>query len=162
MDGNVGNLDNCRSLGSGDLPGQTRTVFQVRGLLRLGLIHDVEVEASIPISMNSCRGVVTAHDFLEVRSGQIPDGIVYQNIIEVKHITKLVQGGNTDSCILTLATSKLPETVRLNYGYKDVQPFNPFPLRCFKCQLFGHHGNAYLSSHSLCSKCTGEGHSADG
>ncbi len=47
IDGNVGNVVICKKLASGDLLAQTCTVLQVRSLLKLRFIHNVEVEASI-------------------------------------------------------------------------------------------------------------------
>lgn len=163
MDYNIGNIVNCKYLASGDLLVETRTVTQVKDLLKLRFIHDIEIEASIPTSMNSCRGVVTSRDFLDSTPAQILEGMAEQNVVEVRHITKMVDGvrRNTASCILTFASSKLPDSVFVVYDRVYVRPYIPNPLRCFKCQLFGHHTNACRSTHSFCGKCGAEGHAAD-
>ena len=51
----------------------------------------------------------------------------------------------------------------MDAGYErvPVRPYIPNPLRCFKCQLYGHHGNACRSIQFFCGKCACEGHSSE-
>ena len=163
IDGNVGNVINVKKLASGDLLIHTLNSSQVKSLMKLRYIHDIEVEASIPVSMNSCRGVASHYDFVDMETADIVDNMADQNVIEARKITKMVDGvrRNTAAVIFTFATSKLPERVMVGYESAPLRPFIPNPLRCFKCQLYGHHGNACRSSLSYCGKCAGEGHRSD-
>ena len=46
---------------------------------------------------------------------------------------------NTNTYILTFSSSTLPKHIRIGFEQIQVDPYIPFPLRCFKCQMFGHH-----------------------
>ena len=137
IDCNVGNVVNVKKLASGDLLVHTLNVSQVKSLLKLRFIHNIEIEASIPVSMNSCRGVVSHRDFIDMEAAEIADCMADQDVIEARKITKFVDGmrRSTASVILTFSAAKLPERVHVGYESVTVRPYIPNPLRCFKCQL---------------------------
>ncbi|GBN11757.1 hypothetical protein AVEN_272693-1 [Araneus ventricosus] len=45
---------------------------------------------------------------------------------------------NTKHLILTFSSAKLPEYIKAGYMRLSVRLYIPNPLRCFKCQRFGH------------------------
>ena len=163
IDGHIGNVLNVKKLASGDLLVHTLNVNQVKSLLKLRYVHDIEVEASIPVSMNSCRGVASHPAFVEMESADILDNMADQSVIEVRKITKLVNGirKSTASVTLTFSAVKVPDRVHIGYETATVRPYIPNPLRCFKCQLYGHHGNSCRSPLDYCGKCAAEGHRSD-
>ena len=107
-------------------------------------MHDIEIEATIPVSMNSCRGVAFHPDFVDMETDDIVSNMVDQNVLEARKITKMVDGLRrcTAAAIFTFSCAKLPERVRVGYEVAHVRLYIPNPLRCFKCQLYGHHGNS--------------------
>ncbi|GBN69634.1 hypothetical protein AVEN_121256-1 [Araneus ventricosus] len=44
----------------------------------------------------------------------------------------------TQHVILTFSTPELPKAIRAGYLHCSVRAYIPNPLRCFKCQRFGH------------------------
>ena len=94
---------------------------------------------------------------------EILDGLARHHVVEISHFTKLVNGTRTKTgaCVATFGIPTLPEEVKYGYEPVSVRPYIPNPLRCFKCQLFGHHGNACRSSNTHCGKCAAEGHDSD-
>ena len=111
IDGNVGRVANVKKLASGDLLIETLTPNQTKSLLKLRYVHDIEIEASIPVSMNTCKGVVTHHDFIEMETADIVDNMAYQGIIGARKITKFIDGirRSTATVIFTFGTTKLPD-----------------------------------------------------
>ncbi|GFV25509.1 uncharacterized protein TNCV_1147791 [Trichonephila clavipes] len=69
------------------------------------------------------------------------------NIIPTKHI------------ILTFNKPKLPTTVKAGYLNCKIRPYIPNPLRCFKCQRFGHSQTA-CRGQLTCSRCASVGHAS--
>ena len=104
-------LSMWKKLASGDLLVQTLNVSQVKSLLKLRIIHDIEIEAFIPVSMNSCRGFASHRDFVDMDEAEITDCMADQYVIEARKITKNVDGTrrSTSSVILTFCAAKLPE-----------------------------------------------------
>ena len=107
IDCNIGNVLNVKKLASGDLLVHTNNVTQVKSLLKLRFIHDIPIEASIPVSVNSCRGVVSHRDFVDMESTEIADCMADQDVIEARKITKFVDGTrrSTASVILTFSAA---------------------------------------------------------
>ncbi|MPC75730.1 hypothetical protein E2C01_070124 [Portunus trituberculatus] len=101
--------------------------------------------------MNSCRGVASHRDFVDMDLTEIVDCMADHDVIEARKITKMVDGTrrSTSSVIFTFSDAKLPERVHVQYESVPVRPCIPKTLRCFNCQLYGHHGNACRSSLNL-------------
>lgn len=82
IDGNIGNSVNVKKLASGDLLVHTLNGNQVKSPLKFRLIYDIENEASIPLSMNSWRGVASHDDFVDMEAVDIVENMADQNVIE--------------------------------------------------------------------------------
>ncbi|MPC27928.1 hypothetical protein E2C01_021117 [Portunus trituberculatus] len=95
-----------------------------------------------------------------MESTEIVDCMADQDVIEARKITKMLDGTrrSTASIIFTFSAAKLPERVHIGYESVPVRPYIPYPLRCFKCQLYGHYVNTCRSSHAYCSRCVGKGY----
>ncbi|GFW06473.1 uncharacterized protein TNCV_2188071 [Trichonephila clavipes] len=65
----------------------------------------------------------------------------------------------TKHLILTFNSPTQPKTIKAGYLNCKIHPYFPNPLRCFKCQRFGH---SQTSSHGqlTCSRCASVGHSS--
>ena len=164
IDYNVGgSVDAVRKLASGDLLVNVNTPSQVRDLLRLKKFHDLDVEASIPVSMNSCKGVASCRDFIGMEERDIIHEMKDQDVIDARFITRFVDGERrkTATIVFTFGTAKLPERLFVGYEIVNVRPYIPNPLRCFKCQSYGHHGKTCRSLRPVCGRCAGEGHDAE-
>ena len=58
---------------------------------------------------------------------------------------------------ITFACPKVPNKLKVGFLVLSVAPYIPNPMRCFKCQLFGHH-QGYCKRDAVCSKCGKQGH----
>jgi hypothetical protein len=86
-----------------------------------------------------------------------------QGVVEVKHIlTKRNEKLEpTNTFILTFRTPTPPKAIKIAYMNVSVDLYIPNPLRCYKCQRFGHGKNA-CSRNAVCAKCGQEGHEDSG
>ena len=55
-------------------------------------------------------------------------------------------------CHKTKQTINHPKELKMGYCLERVEQYVPAPLRCFKCQKFGHHREA-CRGRQTCSKC---------
>ena len=108
IDVNIGTVANVKKA-SKDLLIETFNAKQVSSLMKLRCMHDIEIEASIPVSKNSCRGVASHRDFVDMTEDEIVDNMHDQGVIGARNITKFVDGArrNTASGTLTFAVVKL-------------------------------------------------------
>ena len=72
---------------------------------------------------------------------EIKTNLKDQNVTEIQRIQikKYGETINTNTYILTFSTSKIPKEIKIGYQKINVKPYIPNPLRCYKCQGFGHH-----------------------
>ena len=77
-----------------------------------------------------------------------------QGVTAVKqiYITKDGIKKKTNTMILTFNQTNLPKSIKAGYMNIRVQQFYPRPLRCFKCQHFGHH-QTHCKHAALCARC---------
>lgn len=78
---------------------------------------------------------------------------------EITNIYIMPTKTEVQSVVLTFKGDKLPDKVTLGYRAYNVRQYVPRPIRCFKCQRFGHKASK-CSFDNRCSKC-GEGHRAE-
>ena len=73
--------------------------------------------------------------------------VVKRNNMEIK----------TNTLILTFNTPKIPESLEVCYLNIPVSQFVPNPLRCYRCQKFGHVTSKCKHSET-CARCSETGH----
>ena len=72
----------------------------------------------------------------------------------VKRVRRKDEGQekDTNTLFLTFCNASPPKDICIGYLRVKVEPFIPNPLRCFKCQKYGH-GAQRCSSAAVCPKC---------
>lgn len=137
--GKVGKVKNLKKIREGLLI-ETCSAAQSRAISKLNVILDQEVEVVPHSRLNQSRGVVTCRDLLNCKEEEILEELKDQGVIEVKRIKTKKDGVLTDTAshILTFNTPKLPVEINVAFYLLKIRPYIPAPLRCFRCQLFGH------------------------
>lgn len=84
-----------------------------------------------------------------------------QGVTDVKHIYQTRNGEKkkTATLILTFGTPNLPISIKAGYLSLKVEKHIPNPLRCFKCQKYGHHVST-CKHEAVCGKCGSAEHDA--
>ena len=126
------------------------------------LLHDRKVRVSTHARLNSCRGVVRCADLKDCTEVEIREGLADQGVTAVQRITitKEARKVPTNTLILTFANRQLPESIKVGYLKVRVTPYIPSPLRCFKCQRFGHISK-FCKNKEMCSLCAQERHDGE-
>ena len=88
------------------------------------------------------------------RRDKIVSPLGKQRVTNIKRISirKGEQRIQTNTYILTFNKPQTPKEVKIGYCLERVELYFPAPLRCFKCQKFGHHREA-CRGRQTCSKC---------
>ncbi|XP_046380441.2 uncharacterized protein LOC124151837 [Haliotis rufescens] len=85
-----------------------------------------------------------------------------QGVTSVKRFTR--KDGDsfvkTNTYLFTFALAKLPSSIKAGYFNIGVDVYIPNPLRCFKCQQFGHGAKSCRNS-PVCSRCSHSHDSTD-
>ena len=77
-----------------------------------------------------------------------------QGVLDVRQILIKKEGQSieTNTYVMTFNISKIPTKIRVGYTMERVEQFVPNPLRCYKCQKYRHHEDAFRGR-EVCEKC---------
>ena len=77
-----------------------------------------------------------------------------QGITNIKRISirRGEQRIQTKTYIQTFNKLRTPNEVKIGYCLERLEQYVPAPLRCFKCQKYGHHREA-CRGQQICAKC---------
>jgi hypothetical protein len=155
IQGLAGEPKKVTRLRSGDILVEVCQRSHSVNLLKSTMLVDTPIRVSIHKSLNSKKGVIRCKDLKYCSEEEIVEGLSDQKVTEAKHIqiSKDGQRIKTGTVILTFATTVLPQEVRVGFENVRVSVYIPNPLRCFKCQHFGHH-KENCRQEAACAKCS--------
>ncbi|GFV09664.1 putative RNA-directed DNA polymerase from transposon BS [Trichonephila clavipes] len=153
IQGISGEPKSVKKLRSGDLLIETSSALQTKSLLLTKTFLDCPLIVNLHRSLISCRGVISETDLLCASEAEIL-GLSDQGVTEVRRIKikKETSLFPTKHLILTFNSPKLPSNIKAGYLNCKLRPYIPNPLRCFKCQRFGHSQNS-CRGQLTCSRC---------
>lgn len=144
-----------------------RTAEQRDRLLHLGTIVGKEVittkpwsltkerEATKPANSTWKKGVITRvpSDFTEPIIKEDSGAVM------TRRITKMMDGQVTPTTGVILSFEEtLPKEVFINFRRFKVSNYVPTPIRCNRCQAFGHKTTQCKKPSVVCSRCSARGH----
>ncbi|GBN80569.1 hypothetical protein AVEN_108219-1, partial [Araneus ventricosus] len=155
----IGEVASIKKLRSGDLLVEVTSRKQAQQILKLKAFATIPVSVSAHRTLNSSKGVITCGELLHVPLEEISEKLCPQGVTHVRRITIRRDGKllDTKHLIPTFNSPKSPESIKAGYIKLPVKPFIPNPLRCFKCQRFGH-SNATCRGTLTCARCAVAGH----
>ena len=158
----AGEPKSIKKLRSGDLLVEYTYKKQIENLLRLKSFHNLKVQVSLHASLNTCKGVVRCPDLKGVSEEEILEKMREQGVIHVRRIKVRRDDAlkDTNTFVVTFNTSVLPKQLKVAFLRVYVDPYRPNLLRCYACQVFGHHENKCLRE-EICANCGQPKHSAD-
>ncbi|XP_055932002.1 uncharacterized protein LOC129962280 [Argiope bruennichi] len=157
--GNIGEVKSIKKLRSGDLLIEVQSRKQSVQIMKLKSLENIPVIVSPHSSLNSSKGVITCGELFNVPIEEITKELQGQGFSHVRRISirRDCQLLNTKHLILTFNFSKLPEYIKAGYMRLLVRPYIPNPLRCYKCQRFGHSRTSCRGT-LTCARCAEAGH----
>ncbi|GFO40008.1 RNA-directed DNA polymerase from mobile element jockey [Plakobranchus ocellatus] len=111
---------------------------QAKKLGAIATFLDIPVTVSPQKSLNSSKGVIRSRDLRCCSEEEMVEelsGVTHARRIKVRRGEDIIQ---TDTVVLTFDSPKPPSRIRAGYLTLDVRPYIPLPMRCYKCQRYGH------------------------
>ncbi|GBN15221.1 hypothetical protein AVEN_23029-1 [Araneus ventricosus] len=155
----VGEVKSTIKLRSGDLLVEVESPKQAKEIAKIKSLSTIPVTVKPHATLNSSKGVVSCGELLNESEEKITEELKSQGVIHVRRITIRRDGQllNTKHLILTFDSNKLPEHIKAGYMRLSVRTYIPNPLRCFKCQRFGHSKTSCRGT-LTCARCAEVGH----
>ncbi|GBN61271.1 hypothetical protein AVEN_25825-1 [Araneus ventricosus] len=132
---------------------------QAKQIAKLNSLSTISVTVNPHATLNSSKGVISCGELLNESVEKITEELSSQGVTHVRRIMIRRDGQllNTKHLILTFDSATLPEHIKAGYMRLSVRPYIPNPLRCFKCQRFGHSKTSCRGT-LTCARCAEVGH----
>ena len=139
---------------NGTLVLKTTSRKDTKALLRTTIFCEKQVKVSLHHSRNSCKGTIYAPELRHMSEEEILADLRGDGVTHIRRLTTFRDGQRRDTplLVLTFDSTSLPEKLVIGWLRKDVRVFVPNPLRCYKCQRFGH-GSSTCRQTARCAKC---------
>jgi len=112
--------------------------------------------------MNISKGVIRCKDLLNCDKEEILLELKTQFVKDIYNISDKTDSGDrrkTNTFIVTFNIPSAPKFLKIGYIRVPVTTYIPNPLRCFKCQRFGH-GSRTCKNDTRCANCGQVGHNS--
>jgi hypothetical protein len=154
MRGIVGTAKAMRQLRTGQILIEVDREGQSKNLLKLTELCTVPVKVSAHRTLNSSKGVIRSFDLARMNPAELVAELSDQGVISALNIKQRRDGIEriTPVIILTFSMPTPPKEIFAEYLRLKVDVYVPNPLRCFKCQQFGHHQST-CRREKVCPKC---------
>ena len=115
--------------------------------------HNLKCPAYPYAKLNTSKGVRSKELSLATPE-EIETAFKKQGIKEYRRVTNRRNDETiqTHTYILTFEKPSIPKEIRIGYTIERVEQYIPAPVRCFKCQEFGHH-KEICRGRQVCDKC---------
>ncbi|GBO43778.1 hypothetical protein AVEN_10317-1 [Araneus ventricosus] len=155
----IGEVPSVRKLRSGDLLIEVASRNQSQKISKIKTFGTIPVSISPHATLNSSKGVISCGELLNVTLEEISEKLQCQGVSHVQRISIRRDGQllATKHLVLTFNSPKLPQSIKAGYINLSVRPYIPNPLRCFKCQRFGHSQTGCRGA-LTCARCATFGH----
>ena len=157
----VGEVRSVKHLRDGSLLVDCLTHQHSKNVLKLSSFAGIAVSAFAHSALNSSKGIVRDKERMlkGITEEEIVEGLSSQGVTHVKRFT-IKRDGNTiptNTYLLTFSSSALPSKIKAGFTIMQVDLFIPNPLRCYKCQKYGH-GALNCTNRLLCHRCGDDTH----
>ena len=162
LKGLAGELADIKKMRSGDLLVECTRRAQSDNLRKSTQLANLPIQVLSHHSKNTCKGVIRSPDLSSVSEDEMLEELQSQAVLAIKRIT--IRRGDrtipTNTFILTFDCPTPPKSIKAGYLNIEVRLYIPNPLRCFRCQKYGH-GQSSCSGSQVCFRCGKEGHDGD-
>ena len=122
--------------------------------LKMEKFHNLKCCAYPHAKSNTSNGIVRSKELSLATLEEIETTFKKQGIKEYRRVTirQNDQTIQTHTYILTFEKPPIAKEIRIGYTIEKVEQYIQAPLRCFKCQKFGHY-KEICRGHQVCDKC---------
>ena len=147
------------SVRNGDLLLKCDTREQTKYLQTINQIVGKPIKVTAHRTMNSTQGIIKCYGLRNMDEAEIAENLKKQYVSKVTRFT-IKKDGNIipiHTYLVTFENINPPEKLKVGYISCEVSKYIQTPLRCKKCQKYGH-SQRNCSATAKCYRCGGEEH----
>lgn len=121
--------------------------------------NDVKVKIEKHRTMNRCKGRIFCPELCDMTDEEICAQLKDQKVVEVSRMKKRVENGKLEDSgafALTFERFQIPDKIKIGYLIKNVDVYYDNPMRCTKCQEYGHTKKRCEKKTEICRVCAEE------
>ena len=151
----TGEPKSIKNLRSGDLLIQCAKEKHETSLLNLKNFCGLKCKVTPHSSLNISKGIVRCPALNRQTCEHILEFMGEQGVTDVRRISVFRDGAKkpTNTFVFTFNSPVLPSVVKIGFMQVKVDVYIPNPLRCYQCQVFGHHENK-CGKQAICVNCS--------
>ena len=159
IEGIGGKPVDIKRLRSGDIVVHVEKKAHAINLLRTTRFAQHTVKCTPHRTLNSSKGILRCRDLEHDSDDYILNCLKSQGVVHVKRFNTKINGviKKTNTFLLTFNTPTLPKDIKVGYMNCEISKYVPNPMRCFKCQRYGH-TESRCKQELTCGKCGQMGH----
>ena len=159
----AGEPKSIKNLRSGDLLIQCTKQPHETNLLKMKSFCGLRCTVKPHKSLNTSKGIVRCPALSKQSCEHILEFMGEQGVTDVRRINVHRDGAlkPTNTFVFTFDSPVLSANVKIGFIQAKVDVYIPNPLRCYKCQVFGHHENK-CGRQAICVNCSMPEHCASG
>ena len=156
VQGIAGEVTSAKRLRSGSYLIQCANRQQSVNLLAAKTFGEVPVKVEPHRTLNSSKGILRDRDRImtDMSESDIASELKSQNVTHVKRFSIKKDGRiiKINTYLLTFSTPTPPKGIKAGFCSVPVEKYIPNPLRCYKCQRYGH-GSSSCKGQPICVRC---------
>jgi hypothetical protein len=159
----AGDVKNVTKWKSGGLMIECQRRQQSLNLLSLKQIHSIAISSTPHRTLNTSRGIIRyrGEDLDDLSDEEICEELATQGVIQIKQFISKRNGQavmlKLNTFLITFNFPTILSSIRMGLYNVKVSLYVPNPIRCFKCQRFGH-GKGQCNGKLKFFKCSEEDH----
>ncbi len=161
IQGMAGDVKAVKRLRQGELLVECSTRSQSSNLLKLNSFGGIPCKVSPHQSLNTSKGIIRDRErcLQYLSEDELLLELQSQGVTHIKRFSFKANGVviKSNTYLLTFSVATLPQNIKAGYHNIKVDVFIPNPLRCYKCQRYGHGVSRCTNSH-VCHRCGSEDH----
>ena len=149
-----------RKLISGDLLVKITTKSHCQNLTNCAALVNIPIRVFPHRTLNFSRGVIRCKSLNVCSEQELLAGLSAQGVFKARCCMRKNAAGQmerTGTYFLDFNSPDLPSDIKICFENITILPYVPNPLRCYKCQRFGH-SKTHCRKKEVCAKCCQENH----
>jgi len=161
IQGIAGEVISVKRLRQGDILVHCSTRSQAKNLLQMKTFASCPCTVLPHRSLNSSKGIIRDRErcLQSLSEDDLVRELADQGVTHVKRFTVRKDSGiiKTHTYLITFSCASLPREIKAGYHNIKVDVYVPNPLRCYKCQRYGHGATKCTNAHA-CHRCGSDEH----
>ncbi len=161
IQGIAGTIAKLTILRSGSVLVECATPNQSKNLLKCTLLANTPITIYPHKTLNSCKAILRDRQrlFADMTELDLCSELHSQSVTHVKRFTIRKDGDTiaTNTYLLTFSLSTPPTKIKAGFISLPIEAYIPNPLRCYKCQKYGH-GTSSCRGSIKCPHCGDDSH----